>query len=148
MNQTSFTVEAIDLGDAGLDTYSLKIDGVEMAHGAFVNGRYNLDFTNLNDGVHDFSFTVTDHAGNAHNLTKKFTLDRLAPSIEQFFVVNPTVNGWIADSALNVAWAASDNLDSNLAASVLLNGAPFTFPVRHQLRFLCLTAFIPSSTSG
>lgn len=127
-NQTSFTVEAIDLGDAGLNTYSLKIDGVEMAQGAFVNGRYNLDFTNLNDGVHDFSFTVTDRAGNAHNLTKKFTLDRLAPSIEQFFVVNPTVNGWIADSALNIAWAASDNLDSNLAASVLLNGAPFTFP--------------------
>jgi hypothetical protein len=125
-NQTSLVVEAVDIGDAGLNSFSASIDGTVAQNGTYENGRYVFDLHNFTDGPHQFTFHITDHAGNTRALSKTITLDRQRPSIEQFSVLNSQNQGWISESILSIAWSASDNLASNLNATILLNGAQLT----------------------
>jgi hypothetical protein len=125
-NETSLIVEAIDLGDAGLNTFSASIDGMEVQNGTYENGRYLIDLHNFTDGQHQFSFHISDHAGNIRSLSKTITIDRQGPIIERLSVLNSQSNDWISESILNIAWSASDNLATNLNATILLNGVQLT----------------------
>ncbi|MFC1768800.1 Ig-like domain-containing protein [Nanoarchaeota archaeon] len=117
-NTINFNWSVTDTIDNNISC-NLIINGTVNAT-IYSNISTNYSVSNISDGLHYWNVTCTDDGGNANSSEIRiFTVDTTEPSITLNF---PVDNYNSSSSSINFNWTATDNLRTDLACNITLDG--------------------------